>query len=62
MVEDGDDLMIVSSGGVVIRLHVADIPVVHRNTQGVRLIRMAEGEEVATVTRVELDQDKDGDA
>ncbi|GAB6934941.1 DNA topoisomerase (ATP-hydrolyzing) subunit A [Calditerricola yamamurae] len=62
VVEEGDDLMIVSSGGVVIRLHVADIPVLHRNTQGVRLIRMEDGEEVATVARVEQDADKDEEA
>ncbi len=51
VVED-DDLMIITQKGVVIRLKVKGVSVIGRNTQGVRLIRLDEGDEIADVTRV----------
>ena len=47
-----DQLMIVTSGGKLIRINVEEISVVGRNTQGVRLISLDEGERVTSVTRV----------
>lgn len=52
MVKGEDDLMIVTNAGVAIRIHVADISTQSRNTQGVKLINVPNGEEVATVARV----------
>ncbi|MFB9860035.1 DNA gyrase subunit A [Salinicoccus siamensis] len=50
---DGDeDLMIVTDHGVLIRLLMEQVSTTGRNTQGVRLIRMAEGQKVATVAKV----------
>ncbi len=47
------ELMLISSTGTLVRTPVADISVVGRNTQGVRLIRLAEGERLTGVQRVE---------
>ncbi|KPV42514.1 DNA gyrase subunit A [Alicyclobacillus ferrooxydans] len=61
MVQSDDDLMIITNAGVAIRIHVADISTQSRNTQGVRLINVPEGEEVATVARViASDEDDEG--
>ncbi len=47
------ELMLVSSTGTLVRTPVSDISVVGRNTQGVRLIRLAEGERLTGIERVE---------
>jgi DNA gyrase subunit A len=47
-----DELMLISSTGTLVRTPVADISVVGRNTQGVRLIRLSEGERLTGVERV----------
>lgn len=51
-VNDGDELVIITTGGMVIRQSVADIRVMGRNTQGVRLIRLNEGDDIADIARV----------
>jgi len=51
-VNDGDELVIITSGGMVIRQAVSSLRVMGRNTQGVRLIRLNEGDEIADVARV----------
>jgi DNA gyrase subunit A len=52
-VQPGEELMLISSTGTLVRTPVADISVVGRNTQGVRLIRLGEGERLTGVERVE---------
>jgi DNA gyrase subunit A len=52
-VRAGQELMLISSTGTLVRTPVADISVVGRNTQGVRLIRLGEGERLTGVERVE---------
>jgi DNA gyrase subunit A len=52
-VEAGHELMLISSTGTLVRTPVRDISVVGRNTQGVRLIRLAEGERLTGIERVE---------
>src|SRR5438105_3808548 len=52
MVTNEDQIMLVTSGGKVIRLRANDIRVIGRNTQGVRLIGLEEGEQVASVARL----------
>ncbi|WP_434121796.1 DNA gyrase subunit A [Salinicoccus roseus] len=50
---DGDeDLMIVTNHGVIIRLVMEEVSTTGRNTQGVRLIKMTEDQQVATVAKV----------
>ena len=51
-VEEGDGVVLITSSGKLIRLSVADVPVIGRNTQGVRLINIEEGESVAAITKL----------
>ncbi|MGD2126354.1 MAG: DNA gyrase subunit A [Desulfobacteraceae bacterium] len=51
-VSDQDQLMIITEHGRIIRLRVADISVIGRNTQGVKLINMGEGEKVVGVAKL----------
>ncbi|MFP4088068.1 MAG: DNA gyrase subunit A [Desulfobacteraceae bacterium] len=50
-VTDQDQLMIITEHGKIIRLRVVDISVIGRNTQGVRLINLGEGEKVVGVAK-----------
>jgi DNA gyrase subunit A len=52
-VSAGHELMLISSNGTLVRTPVNDVSVVGRNTQGVRLIRLDEGERLSGVERVE---------
>ncbi len=52
LVTDDDDLMLITSGGKVIRMPVKGIPTLGRNTQGVRLVRLEQGEQVVAVDRL----------
>jgi DNA gyrase subunit A len=45
-VTDEDDLMIISDKGQIVRINIKDISTMGRNTQGVRLTRLKEGEHV----------------
>ncbi len=54
-VTDEDDLMIITRVGIAIRLAVNGIRVMGRNTQGVRLINLREGDSIAAVTQVPSD-------
>ena len=60
-VTDQDDLVIITVKGMVIRQHVRDIRVMSRNTQGVRLINLKEGDTIADVARVNMEEDIDGE-
>ncbi|MEJ2033089.1 MAG: DNA gyrase subunit A [Deltaproteobacteria bacterium] len=48
-VVDEDEVMMVTDGGKIIRMNMADTRVIGRNTQGVRLINLAEGEKVVGI-------------
>lgn len=52
MVTDDDDIMLITDGGKLIRTPVRGISVIGRNTQGVRLIDLTEGEKVVGVARL----------
>ncbi|MFD0942769.1 DNA gyrase subunit A [Savagea faecisuis] len=56
-VEGTEDIMIITGHGIIIRMDINDISVFGRNTQGVRLIRIDEGEFVATVAKVVKEDD-----
>jgi DNA gyrase subunit A len=51
-VVDGDELVIISTQGMVIRQSVKDIRVMGRNTQGVRVIRLNEKDSIADIAKV----------
>lgn len=50
--EEQDQIMIITAHGRIIRLRVTDISVIGRNTQGVKLIDLSEGEKVVGVAKV----------
>ncbi|HWF43127.1 MAG TPA: DNA gyrase subunit A [Candidatus Kapabacteria bacterium] len=56
---DNDDLICVTKDGLVIRQHVKEIRVMGRNTQGVRVVRLNEGDRLAAVANVPADEDKE---
>ncbi|OUJ74752.1 DNA gyrase subunit A [Hymenobacter crusticola] len=60
-VNDGDDLMIINKSGIMIRLRVADLRTIGRATQGVRLLKINEGDEISSVAKVAAEE-KDADA
>ena len=51
-VADEDQLMIITGHGKIIRLRVSDISIIGRNTQGVKLIDLGEGEKVVGVAKM----------
>ena len=58
-VTDTDDLMIITRNGIAIRLNVADLRVMGRATQGVRLINIQDNDAIAAVTKVDHVDDSD---
>ncbi|HMU70829.1 MAG TPA: DNA gyrase C-terminal beta-propeller domain-containing protein, partial [Chitinophagales bacterium] len=58
-VTDRDDLMIICESGMTIRTGVEDLRVMGRATQGVRLINLRDGDSIASVTRVEKDDEEE---
>lgn len=65
-VTDNDDLMIINKSGVTIRTGVAEMRVMGRATQGVRLINLKKNDEIAAVAKVaieeEVEMDEENDA
>ncbi|MCA8988490.1 MAG: DNA gyrase subunit A, partial [Planctomycetaceae bacterium] len=51
-VEDGDDVLIISTGGKIQRIRAADISQVGRNTQGVRIMSLSKGDQLAALARI----------
>ena len=51
-VTDLDEVMLTTTGGIIIRTGVADINMIGRNTQGVRLIRVEEGDTVSSLAKL----------
>jgi DNA gyrase subunit A len=51
-VNDNDELVIITTGGMVIRQSVSELRIMGRNTQGVRLIRLNEEDDIADIARV----------
>jgi len=58
-VVDTDDIVIVTTNGMVIRQNAAAIRVAGRNTQGVRLIRLQEGDTIADIAAVVAEEEED---
>lgn len=56
-VTDEDDLMIINRSGIAIRMEIDSIRVMGRATQGVRLIRVNEGDEIAAVAKVVVEEE-----
>ena len=52
-VVDGDELMIITKNGITIRMSVNDLRVMGRATQGVKLIRLGDDDDIASVAKIE---------
>ena len=57
IVDETDDLILISANGILIRIHASDINVQSRYGSGVRVMRLGEGDKVAMVARVDRDND-----
>jgi DNA gyrase subunit A len=58
---ESDELLMTTDGGQMIRMKVDEIRIIGRNTQGVRLFRVAEGEKVVGVAKIVKEEDDQGD-
>ena len=57
-VSDNEDVMLITSEGIVIRMHTDEISTYSRQTQGVRLMRLDEGVSVVSLALTERDNDE----
>jgi DNA gyrase subunit A len=53
-VRSDDEMMLITNSGTLVRIAVGDISEMGRNTQGVRLIRLTNGEKLAEIEKIEL--------
>ena len=60
-VTDADDLMIINKSGIVIRIAVSGLRVMGRATQGVRLINLKGNDAIASVARIDHEDDEEVD-
>ena len=58
MVNDLNDVMLITSEGVIIRIHAADINTIGRNTSGVRLMRTAENNLIVSCAKTDREEDE----
>ena len=57
-VRDTDDIMLITAGGMVNRTHVSEIRVVGRNTQGVKVMGLNEGDKLVSLAKVAREEDE----
>jgi DNA gyrase subunit A len=62
LVNESDEIMLITDAGTLIRTRVQEISVLGRNTQGVRVIRPSEGEKLAGVERIEALAGEEGES
>jgi DNA gyrase subunit A len=55
---DEDEVMLISNAGTLVRTPVGDISVMSRNTQGVTLIRLGEGEKLVQIEPIAADENE----
>ena len=60
-VVEGDDILMVSTGGKIQRVHAGDISEVGRNTQGVRIMRLSGSDAVASIARIPAEVEVDAE-
>jgi DNA gyrase subunit A len=58
---DADELMLITQGGKIVRIGLADMRVIGRATQGVRMIALREGDKLVSVARVVSDDNTQGE-
>jgi DNA gyrase subunit A len=60
-IQGDEGVMLITGKGMIIRLNTADISTIGRNTQGVRLIQLEEGDQLVGVARLAEREESDGD-
>ena len=60
-VDDTNDLMIITENGLTIRLPISTLRVMGRATQGVRLINLRDDDAIASIARVDVDNNSEGE-
>ncbi len=58
-VRETDDIMLMTAGGMVNRTHVHEIRVIGRNTQGVRIMNLNEGDKIASIAKVAREDEQE---
>jgi DNA gyrase subunit A len=58
-VRESDDVMLITTGGMVNRTHVREIRLVGRNTQGVRIMGLKEGDRIASIANVAREEEEE---
>ena len=58
VVDGNDDLMIITKSGLTIRMEMDEIRVMGRATQGVRVIRLEDDDEIASIAKIEIDEEE----
>jgi len=61
LVQDDDEMMLITSGGTLVRTRIEEVSVMGRNTQGVRLIRLGDDEQLTGMARIANIKTEDGD-
>ena len=62
MVDDSDDILLISDDGTIIRTAAADISIYGRAAQGVRIMRLSEGAKVISIARTEHEEPEEAEA
>jgi DNA gyrase subunit A len=60
-VTDEDDLMVITKNGITIRIHLDQVRVMGRAAQGVKIINLKKGGEIAAVAKVPRSEDEEGE-
>jgi DNA gyrase subunit A len=60
-VADDDEIMLITDGGTLVRTRVAEVSVLGRNTQGVKLIGLSNGEKLVGLERVAETEEEEGE-
>ncbi len=59
MVEEGEDLLLVTSGGIIMRTQVEEISLLSRSTQGVRVVRLGDGVKVIDIAGAAREEEEE---
>ena len=58
LADEAEDILLITDDGTIIRMPIGSISTLSRNTQGVRLMRVAEGSKVVCVARAEAEEEE----
>ncbi|MDL2219796.1 DNA gyrase subunit A [Ruminococcaceae bacterium OttesenSCG-928-O06] len=59
VLNEEDDIILISLGGIIIRMHASDVGIQSRYGSGVRVMRLAEGDQVVTMARAQREDEEE---